>query len=73
MTAFELNAGESAAVTKLNISGSAKERLVSLGITGGARITSLGFSFFKSSILLSCGAVRVAMRKTLAEKIEVAK
>ncbi len=71
MTAFDLSVGESAAVAKLNISGSAKERLVSLGIAGGADITLLGFSLFKSSVLISCGAVRVAMRKNLAKKIEV--
>lgn len=71
MTAFELGAGQSARVVKLNIFGGAKQRLVSLGFARGARITMLGFSFFKSSVLLSCGAARVAMRKSLAQKIEV--
>ncbi len=69
MTVFSLKVGESAQIERLVLSESAKARLNSLGIYEGSAVTSLGFSLFKSSILLSCGAVRVAMRKSLAEKI----
>ncbi len=71
MTVFDLKAGESAEIARINLSGAAMARLKALGICDGARITVLSYSLFKSSALVSCAAVRVGIRKKLAEKIEL--
>ena len=71
MSVYQLKAGESGEIVKIDISGGAAARLASLGITVGKRVTVLAFSLFKSSVLISCAAVRVGVRKALAKKIEV--
>lgn len=73
MTVFDLKRGDSATVTAVNLSGGLKARLTALGIKSGEKVRVLGFSLFKSSVLISCSAVRVAIRKGSAEKIEVRK
>ena len=72
MSVFDLKAGHSARIVKINLEGGAAARLTSLGITTGKRVTALAFSLFKSSILIGCGAVRLGIRKSLARQIEVA-
>lgn len=72
MSVFNLKAGESAKITKISVTGAARDRLTALGITCGAKVTCLGFSLFNSSILLGVNAVRVALRKGVASAIEVA-
>lgn len=71
MTVFDLRKGENARVTKINISGSAAARLAALGLKTGTCVQILSFSLFKSAVLLSFGAVRLGMRRPLAEKVEV--
>ena len=71
MSVFDLKAGDRAVIKKINISGVAGQRLSSLGITAGKRISVLAFSLFKSGVLINCGAVRLGIRKALAENIEV--
>ena len=71
MSVFDLKAGDSAVIKKINISGGAEQRLSSLGIVVGKRVEVLAFSLFKSGVLLGCGAVRLGVRKLLASKIEV--
>lgn len=71
MTVFDLRAGETAKIIKINVSGGAAERLNSLGVICGKRITALAFSLFKSSVLISCGSIRLGLRKALATLIEV--
>ncbi len=71
MSVFDLKAGQSARIVKINMEGGAAARLSSLGITVGKRVTALAFSLFKSSILIGCGAVRLGIRKRLASLIEV--
>ena len=71
MTAFNLGAGKSAKIINITSGGSAAERLAALGFTRGRVITVLGYSILHSSVLLSCGAVRLAVRRSLADKIEV--
>ena len=71
MTVYDLKAGESAEITKINATGGAAERLNSLGVVCGKRVTALAFSLFKSSVLIGCGAVRVGLRKALSQQIEV--
>ncbi len=71
MTAFDLRPNERAIITKINVEGSARERFTSLGVEIGSQIILLGFSLFSASVLLACGAIRLAMRKSLAKRIEV--
>lgn len=71
MTVYDLKAGEEATILRTNFSGGAAARLTSLGITAGKRVTVLAFSLFKSSVLIGCGAVRLGLRKSLAQLIEV--
>lgn len=73
MSVFDLSVGDSAEIMGSNLSGSAAARLSSLGIVAGKKITVLSFSLFKSSVLISCGAVRLGLRKSLAVNIEVEK
>lgn len=73
MTVLDLTAGESAEIVKVGASGGAAERLFSLGFTRGRYVTVLGWSILKSSVLLQCGSVRLAARRTIAQKIEVRK
>ena len=73
MSVFDLSKGESGIIKSCNVSGSAATRLNSLGITVGKRVTVLSFSLFKGSVLISCGAVRLGIRASLAKSIEVEK
>lgn len=73
MSVFDLKKGECAYIKSCNLSGNASSRLLSLGVTAGKKVTVIAFSLFKSSVLLSCGAVRLAIRKGLAQQIEVEK
>ncbi len=71
MTAFNLGAGESARIIRVNVDGAAAERLRALGFYSGRVVTVLGYSLRKSSVLLACGSVRLAARRSVADKIEV--
>lgn len=71
MSVFDLKAGECAEISRINIDGSARLRLDALGIKVGEKVEVIAFSLFKSSVLISCTAVRVGVRKALAKKIEV--
>ena len=66
MKVFDLKMGETGVVT-----GGVRERLSSLGIRVGERVEVISFSLLKSSVLISCSAVRVGLRKSIAKKIEV--
>lgn len=71
MSVYNLKAGQSGTIIKINAEGGAAARLQSLGITVGKRVTALAFSLFRSSVLIGCGAVRLGLRKNLAVLIEV--
>ena len=73
MTVFDLKPGERGKIVGINISGGAKSRLSSLGINVGETVEILSFSLFKSSVLISCAAVRVGIRKAFAKNIGVEK
>lgn len=73
MSVFDLKKGESGYISARNIPKSAAARLDSLGVSVGKKITVLSFSLFKSSVMISCGAVRLGMRAALARQIEVVK
>ncbi len=57
----------------VDVDGAAGERLLSLGIKAGARVTALAFSVFSGGVLIGVGYNRVALRKTTAQKITVKK
>ena len=71
MRVFDLNMGDIATISRIDLSGSARDRLYALGIKEGEKIEVISFSLLKSSVLISCNAVRVGLRKALAQKIEV--
>lgn len=71
MNVFDLKMGEVAKIKRIDLTGSALERLLSLGIAVGETVEVLSYSLFKGSVLISCNAVRVGVRKSLAKKIEV--
>lgn len=73
VSVFDLKKGETGKVIKTEATGGAAQRLKALGITSGGKVTVLAFSLFKSSVLISCGAARVALRASLAKIIYVQK
>lgn len=73
MGIFDLKAGDRAKIVRCDAQGSAAERLSSLGVTVGKTITVLSFSLFRGSVLIGCGAVRLSMRRSLAQTIGVVK
>lgn len=73
MTVFDLKKGDEAKVISIKLEGGAVARLTALGLKMGTRVQILSFSLFKSAVLIAFGAVRIGIRKSLAQKIEVAK
>ncbi len=71
MSVFDLKKGESATVTAVAVDGAAGERLASLGVKQGQKITAVAFSLFKGSVLITVGYNRLAIRKSVARRIEV--
>lgn len=71
MSVFSLRVGDGAKITDIAVRGAAEKRLASLGFHRGAEVTVLGFSLFKSCVLLGIGHTRVAVRRSVAEGIEV--
>ena len=71
MSVFDLKAGECARITDIALEGGARSRLDALGRKVGEKVEVIAFSLFKSSVLISCAAVRIGVRKALAKKIEV--
>lgn len=71
MTVWDIEAGKSAKIKRNRGKRRRGRRLRSLGFTDGRVVTVLGYSLLKSSVLLSCGSVRLAARRSLAGKIEV--
>lgn len=71
MSVFDLKAGECARITDIALEGGARSRLDALGIKVGEKVEVIAFSLFKSSVLISCAAVSIGVRKALAKKIEV--
>lgn len=71
MSVFDLKIGESGRVTTVNVDGAAGERLASLGVKKGQIITAVAFSVFRGSVLITIGYNRLALRKSVAQRIEV--
>lgn len=64
--------GEEAEIVSVAVDGPAGERLSSLGIKKGQRVKVIAFSLFSGSVLIDVGYNRVAIRKGVALRIEVA-
>ena len=71
MSVFDLKKGERAKIISVAVDGAAGERLASLGVARGATITAAAFSLFKGSVLITVGYNRLAIRRSVAERIEV--
>ncbi|MGN1373622.1 MAG: ferrous iron transport protein A [Candidatus Coproplasma sp.] len=71
MGVFNLKKGQSGVVKLVAVDGTAGQRLTSLGVVKGALITVIGYCLFNSSVLILCGYNRIALRKSVAQRIEV--
>ncbi|MDE7087167.1 MAG: ferrous iron transport protein A [Clostridia bacterium] len=73
MSVFDLKKGDTAKIVTVAVDGAAGERLASLGVKRGQAITVVAFSLFRGSVLITIGYNRLAVRKSVAQKIEVEK
>ena len=71
MTVFDLKEGASGRIKKMDIAGPAAARLRALGFKEGITVKVLAFSLFRGGVLLGFNAVRLGMRRALAQRIEV--
>lgn len=71
MGVFNLKKGQSGVIKLVAVDGTAGQRLKSLGVVKGAKVTVIGYCLFNSSVLILCGYNRIALRKSVAQKIEV--
>ena len=71
MGVFDLKRGQSGIIKLVAVDGTAGQRLKSLGVIKGAKITVIGYCLFNSSVLILCGYNRIALRKSVAGRIEV--
>lgn len=71
MGVYILKKGQKAEVESVAVVGAAGQRLKSLGVIKGAEITVIGYSLFNGSVLILCGYNRIALRKSVAQKIGV--
>lgn len=71
MGVYSLKKGQSAKIKMVAVDGAAGQRLRSLGVVKGAKITVIGYSLFNSSVLILCGYNKIALRKSVAERIGV--
>lgn len=72
MGVYSLKRGQSGKILSVAVGGAAEERLKALGVVAGATVKNLGFSLFSGGVLLAVGGVRVGVRRSVAERIEVA-
>lgn len=63
--------GQCARILSVKTEGGLSARLNSLGIREGETVECIAFSTFKSSVLISCAAVRVGLRRSIAKRIEI--
>lgn len=71
MSVFDLRIGGEGVISSVAVEGTAGERLQSLGVVRGARITCIAFSMFRGSVLIAVGGNRIAIRKEVADKISI--
>ena len=68
MRVYDLKQGEVGKITKIELSGSALERLSALGVRVGEQVEVISFSLLKSSVLISCAAVGWGSQSTSHKK-----
>ncbi|MFT7880837.1 MAG: FeoA family protein [Sulfurimonas sp.] len=73
MILTELKKGQSATIIKINADSALKDRLKSMGISRGERLTVRGCSLAKQTIEIEIEGTLVALRAEEAKKIEVEK
>ncbi len=71
MNICDLKKGERAVVIKVECVGELRDRLISLGLFCGAKITLLKVSPLKHSYLVSVGSGKVALAKVIADKVRI--
>ena len=71
MKLSELIPGQRAEVVSVNAGGASAARLRALGIAAGEEVTLLRRAPFGGGLLLSCGGTRVALRLSVAARIDV--
>lgn len=72
MSVFDIKRGETKRIVSVGADGAAGERLSALGFKKGQTVTLLAFSLFSGSVLVAVGYNRVALRRAVAVRIEVA-
>ena len=73
MLLHELDVGETAMIDAINIGGSLKNRLCSLGLAENESICVKHYGLFKSTVQVMTESSFIALRKAEAECIEVHK
>lgn len=71
-TLADMNAGETAVVTKVGATGELKQRLFSLGLHKGSEVKVKTISMAKSTIEIEIGSTLMALRYEEAKSIMVA-
>ncbi len=71
MTLCDLKRDGKAIVLKIDCPQDVRERLVSLGLYAGAKLTLLRVSPLRHTYLVQAGASRVAMRREVAQEVHV--
>lgn len=67
----EISVGDSCEVVGLSVDAVVAERLNMLNIGVGAKLLVVRYSPFQSSVLIETGGARVALRTSIAKKINV--
>lgn len=73
MSVFDLKKGECGKIIAVAVDGAAGERLRSLGLEKGQKVSVIAFSLLNGSVLIAVGYNRVGIRKSVAQRIEVEK
>ncbi len=71
MSVFNLKKNEWGKIVSVAVDGAAGERLKALGLVKGEKIYIVAFSLFGVSVLIASGGNRIALRRSVAERIEV--
>lgn len=71
MNLSELKSGTRAVVLEVELPAPLKERLRSLNVCTGSKITLLKVSTFKKSFLIQARGAKIALGREVAEKIRV--
>jgi ferrous iron transport protein A len=71
MTLTQCEKNQEVTVKKLHAKNPLKQRLVSFGIIKGAKVKFLAYAPSKSTVEIEVGKMKIALRKSEAELVEV--